>query len=195
MLKNFLAVPAIYNLKTQLFSGGRANVWRYLGELPKLPPHARVLDVGCGTGRHTDIFANRMVGVDLSRAYMAHAKRHHAAKFCTMDAGSLAFADATFDLVYAVGLFHHLPDAQASRAAAEMRRVLRPTGTALIVDAVLPVLTNPIGYALAKLDRGDHLRRCDALGALLAKQGFHLAVRNLPGSYPYERAVFTLNQA
>ncbi len=47
-----------------------------------------------------------------------------------MDAGNMAFPDATFDLVYSVDVFEHLPD--PSRVLDETTRVLRPGGAALI---------------------------------------------------------------
>jgi SAM-dependent methyltransferase len=47
-----------------------------------------------------------------------------------MDAGQMSFADASFDFVYSVDVFEHLPD--PARVLDETMRVLRPGGAAVI---------------------------------------------------------------
>jgi ubiquinone/menaquinone biosynthesis C-methylase UbiE len=46
------------------------------------------------------------------------------------DAEELPFGDATFDVVYTVGVLHHTPD--APKAVDEIHRVLKPDGRAII---------------------------------------------------------------
>ena len=50
-------------------------------------------------------------------------------------AEALPFADASFDLVSCVYLFHELPRRVRERAAAEFARVLRPRGCLVLVDS------------------------------------------------------------
>jgi SAM-dependent methyltransferase len=66
-----------------------------------LAPGARLLDVGCGPGRHAHAFARRgveVVGVDISRRFvdLAAADAPPGATFVRADARRLAF-DAEFD--------------------------------------------------------------------------------------------------
>jgi ubiquinone/menaquinone biosynthesis C-methylase UbiE len=97
--------------------------------------HRQVLDVGCGTGHLARTIAERQAaaqvqGVDLSPAYVDHARRRHHAEprlaFDVGDACALAFPDARFDAVLSLLVLHFVP--QPERAVAEMRRVARPGG-------------------------------------------------------------------
>ena len=99
----------------------------------------RVLDLGCGEGRHaitacleTDI---TMVALDPSLEDLGVAKERFA-EFRQASQGSLhcaggsafnlPFADETFDLVICAEVLEHLPNYQA--ALAEIKRVLKPKG-------------------------------------------------------------------
>lgn len=104
-------------------------------------PLGRLLDIGTGTGRMAEIFAERaehIVALDKSLAMLrvARAKLQNLpaqrVELVQGDFGSLPFAAASFDTV----LFHQvLHFAQAPRAAlAEAARVTSPGGRIAIVD-------------------------------------------------------------
>ena len=56
--------------------------------------------------------------------------------FVVADAGALPFPDASVDLLVSSYAVHHLPDRHAARA--EILRVLKPGGRAIIWDVVSP---------------------------------------------------------
>ena len=132
-----------------LFGGGAAAMRRQA-----LPPlraalrgrqGARLLDIGCGTGRFLrEVKRNHprleIVGLDLSPFYLAAARRELAlwsrVRLVEGAAERLPFADNTFDAVTAVYLFHELPPAVRRAAAAEIRRVLKPCGRLVLVDSL-----------------------------------------------------------
>jgi len=98
----------------------------------------RVLDVGCGTGEHALLAAERgadALGVDVSpRAIeLARAKareRGASVRFEVWDALRLAELGETFDVAVDSGLYHVFPDAETRRAyAAQLARVVRRGGT------------------------------------------------------------------
>ena len=101
-----------------------------------LPRSGHWLDVGCGTGALTQAILARaepaeVTGIDPSDRYIAFAQSRHAdrrAGFRTGDAQALPVADASQDAVVS-GLVLNFVTCPA-RAAAEMKRVLRPGGTA-----------------------------------------------------------------
>lgn len=106
-------------------------------DLAMLAPGQTVLDVGCGDGatlaRLVDDRRLRAVGLDASAARIAAAR--HARpdlEFVAGRAAGLPFADASFDAVLAECVLSTLDDPR--RAVAEMGRILRPGGAALIND-------------------------------------------------------------
>ena len=84
------------------FTRGTAGEVAALVELLDLHPGERVLDVGCGPGRHAAGLAERgldVVGVDLSEAFLTLARAAvPAARFERLDARRLPF-DGEFDAV------------------------------------------------------------------------------------------------
>jgi SAM-dependent methyltransferase len=107
----------------------------------RLSAGMRVLDAGCGTGDDVRAIAEivgaggHVTGVDSSRTMIEEACARGVpsnADFASADAGALPFADGAFDAVRAERLFQHLDRPQP--AGDELRRVLAPGGTALILD-------------------------------------------------------------
>ncbi|MEE2566980.1 class I SAM-dependent methyltransferase [Hyphobacterium marinum] len=108
-----------------------------------LQPGDRVLDLGCGRGRH--VYALywgetpvHVVGADLSESEV-HATANgffelppppespdRSASLTAADAAKLPFTDGSFDAVICSEVLEHVPDPQA--ALAEIVRVTRPGG-------------------------------------------------------------------
>lgn len=94
---------------------------------------ARFLDVGCGPGALTAVAAarlgaDRVAAVDPSPEFVsACGQRCPGADVRRAPAEDLPFADAEFDAAAAQLVFHFVTDPM--RAVAEMRRVVRSTGT------------------------------------------------------------------
>jgi SAM-dependent methyltransferase len=106
------------------------------------PDGARVLEVGCGPGRLSIRLARRfgldVTGLDLDPAMIERARANAERSgtpppaFVVGDVAWMAFPDASFDLVVSTLSMHHWADPRA--ALAEIGRVLRPGGRALIWD-------------------------------------------------------------
>src|SRR5205085_7730767 len=92
-----------------------------------------------------------------------------------MDAGALSWPDVTFDHLLVTGVLHHLSDAEARRILAEMRRVLRSGGRALVMeDTAVGFKLNLLGALVHLADEGSFIRRSDQYAALFTR---HFQVR------------------
>ncbi len=100
-----------------------------------LPPGSKVLDVGCGCGRHLLPLSARYstTGMDISSIALYRArdylkKQDRKADFVTASLTHLPFKGETFDAVICLGVLQHLTEAGRYAAASEIRRVLKCNG-------------------------------------------------------------------
>jgi len=157
-----------------LFAGGREWVCaRARGE---------VLEISIGTGRNLPLYGSdvRLTGIDISSSMLEIARARAAelgrgAELRVGDAQALELHDDSFDTVVCTLALCSIPDARA--AVAEMRRVLRPGGRALLLEHVRSSqpLVQVIQRALESVTvwlEGDHLLREPV--ELLEAEGFEI---------------------
>jgi phosphatidylethanolamine/phosphatidyl-N-methylethanolamine N-methyltransferase len=106
----------------------------------RIPPGARVLEVGIGTGLSLDAYPSHcdVVGIDLSQKMLDHAdskrdpKRHAHIRLQQMDAMKMEFADDAFDFVTAFHVVTVVPN--PPKLVEEMTRVCKPDGQLVIIN-------------------------------------------------------------
>ena len=143
---------ALYDTQVEVLFTGAADVMRRAA-LAEIALELRgrdqrsvaCLDLACGTGRFLrqvlDAFPRlRATGMDLSPAY-AQAARDAVAPFRQAEivegaAEAAPFADASFDIVSCVYLFHELPPRVRPEVAREIARILKPGGLFVFCDAL-----------------------------------------------------------
>lgn len=143
----------VYELGVELLFRGTADVMRrqiippiseFLRQRGQLAQPARLLDVACGTGSALKQVAKAhprlsYFGIDLSPHYARRARHQlrdvEQLAIAVENAEAMPFADASFDVVTCVYLFHELPRNARRRVAREMLRVLRPGGLLVVEDS------------------------------------------------------------
>lgn len=107
----------------------------------QIPPQASVLEVAPGPGFFAVELAKlrpyKIIGLDISETFVEIARANAAQANVRVDfrlgnASRLPFADESFDFLFCRAAFKNFTEPQ--RALAEMYRVLRPSGKALIID-------------------------------------------------------------
>jgi SAM-dependent methyltransferase len=128
---NLAARQAIYEYRRP-----RVRTAPWALDLAPMRGDERVLDVGCGNGLYLAELERRahegdVFGIDLSAGMLAAARARSPGPLLVGDAQALPFGTNTFDRVLAMHMLYHVPD--RALAVAEMARVLRPGGAALVV--------------------------------------------------------------
>jgi ubiquinone/menaquinone biosynthesis C-methylase UbiE len=105
--------------------------------LSRIPSKARLLDLGCGTGRFAIPLAGKLhynvTGADSSEEMLEKAREKDTAGLVTwdlMDAQNLTYPDSSFDIVFMSHLLHHVDDPSA--VICGCRRVLSSDGMIII---------------------------------------------------------------
>ncbi|MEI6511905.1 MAG: class I SAM-dependent methyltransferase [bacterium] len=100
---------------------------------------AAALEYGCGVGSYAFRLSElgaKVVGIDISEEAIAQASAKASglglvADFKVMNAESLDFPDASFDLVCGSGILHHL---DLEKAYSQIARVIKPSGRAVFLE-------------------------------------------------------------
>ncbi len=146
----FGAIASSYDLNNRLHSLGRDQAWRRAAVRDAdVRPGDRVLDVACGTGDLTALFAAtgaaRVVGCDFTPAMLDRARAKLRAlperarakiEYAEGDAMALAFPDRSFDVVSIAFGIRNVAD--PARALAEFARVLAPGGRLVVLEFDTP---------------------------------------------------------
>jgi demethylmenaquinone methyltransferase / 2-methoxy-6-polyprenyl-1,4-benzoquinol methylase len=134
-----------YDLLNHLLSMNIDRYWRSrtVARVAKIlgQPGARVVDVCCGTGDLTVALQSRgpsakVFGSDFSHRMLTAAQRKCQSALLEADALQLPIADASLDLVTIAFGFRNLANYRAGLA--ELKRILKPSGTLAILEFSTP---------------------------------------------------------
>lgn len=128
-----------YGASHDFFTRHKARlIGRLLAARGRDPAAMDLLDVGCGIGNIHALLGPQfrtITGVDVSSASIEQARArfpdHHYESY---GGDRLPLATASVDLAMAICVFHHVPPPHWAGLAAEMLRVLRPGGLALVIE-------------------------------------------------------------
>ncbi len=135
-----------------------------------------VLDLGCGMGAYhpglKGVFA-KLYGADVSvKSIALAAERNPEVAYSTVSGNRLPYPDRMFDIVYSVCVMHHVIPSEWAAFASEIKRVLHPSGLALVFEH------NPYNPATqyivrtCEIDRNAVLIKPRQLRAIFQTAGF-----------------------
>ena len=130
--RNLAARQSIYS-----YQQPRLDLYNGSLDLARLRGDEAVLDIGCGNGRYLATLRSRghrglVCGVDMSEGMLRTAREgFDDGPLLVSDAQSLPFGSDAFDAVLSMHMLYHVPD--RAKAIREIRRVVRPDGTALVL--------------------------------------------------------------
>src|SRR6185369_15900184 len=177
----FARISPRYDLLNHVLSANIDKRWRrrVVKRVQSLmPPNARVLDVGCGTGDLSielfDKTAADVVGIDFCNPMLQLARQKAPQlRFIEGDALQLPFPDASFDMMTVGFVLRNL--SSITGGLAEFKRVLRPGGWLAILE-----FSQPTVPGVRKLVRFYYSSLLPRIGGALS--GSRSAYQYLPDS-------------
>jgi SAM-dependent methyltransferase len=134
-----------------------------------------MLDVGCGVGGLHPLLrgtVGRLAGIDVSHESIAQARAdNREVDYQAFDGKTFPHESASFNLVTAICVLHHVPPAAWGGFMAELRRVVRPGGLVCVIEHnPLNPLTR-LAVMRCEFDRDAHLLGARKTQGLLAAGG------------------------
>ncbi len=123
----------------RLFEGMNQGL-RVLGFRMFIPPRGgAVLDVGCGTGAHLEMYRRygcQLFGLDASEAMigLARTRLGEGAQLRHGDAAQMEYEAKSFDLVICMLALHEMDQGKRTAVISEMKRVVKSDGRILFID-------------------------------------------------------------
>lgn len=191
--------PQIYNFLQRFVHGEYERQGAVIGALD-LPDGARVVELGCGTGLLSKFFKpGTYVGVDFDASRIATARETYPDHtFLVGDTTMMTGAWlAEFDMAMCHGFIHHVDDTGVGRMVDAFREAARQRSkpfSFLAIEPVLPAkaISNPVGYMLAKFDRGEYVRTIPELRTLFGEAITKIEPLRTPVQWPVPGAAVHL---
>jgi SAM-dependent methyltransferase len=153
-------------------------------------PGAPIADLGCGPGHVAAWLAGHgaaAVGIDLSAAMVAVGRRDYpGVEFREGDLLDLPAADGEFGAAVAFYSIIHLEPPELSRAFEEIRRVLRPSGLALVSFHVGTEVRHLTQWWDVEVDVDFRFLEVASVAETMQREGFAVEAQIERGNYPGE---------
>jgi len=153
--------PIIYSIFQNIMGAHRLRI-RFVEEFVMPFSGCAILDIGCGPA---DILAYlpdvNYCGFDISDAYIARAKTRFGQRgkfYCLELTHSDIEKMPKVDIVFALGLLHHLDDESAIAVLQLAFQALKPGGRLLTFDPCFDAGQNIVSRFLVEIDRGQNVR-------------------------------------
>jgi SAM-dependent methyltransferase len=196
MMKSLLDKPELFDAYQAAIGANHAKQ-EFVSSWVRPTSGERVLDIGCGTGAVVPFLPSgvQVTGIDIYPPYIeaAHARYGSMATFLVGDAADPATElPHNFDVAYAFGVFHHLPDDAAQRLVDGAMTHLRPGGRFLSIDPTLVEGQGWLSRFIVTSDRGEFIRTPDELVALFPQHQPRVRVRTDLLRIPFAQVLLSI---
>jgi ubiquinone/menaquinone biosynthesis C-methylase UbiE len=173
-LEHLLRATARAEARHFWFRGFRAFVTPLLQHAAAGRTGARLLDCGCGTGANLDLLApfGCAYGFDLSEIGLRIGHEAGRTRLARATVTAAPFATASFDIVTSFDVLYSLADLQEQTAIAEMYRLLKPGGFAIVNVAAMRALRGDhsvLSREVRRYSRTDLRARMERAGFLIQR--------------------------
>jgi len=161
-IRTILSIPAIYSLFGLLVGGAHSNT-SLVKEYIRPKAGDKLLDIGCGPAGILHYLPKYIeyTGFDASPQYIETAQKrygHRATFICEQVNTTNLKEESHFDIVLAIGVLHHLDDAEALQLFKIAHAALKNGGRLITMDGVFVDNQSQVARWLISKDRGQNVR-------------------------------------
>jgi SAM-dependent methyltransferase len=151
------------------FRGFRAFVTPLLQKAAAGRVRPLILDCGCGTGGNLELLERfgRAYGFDLSEVGLGIGRAEGRRRLARATVTAVPFVTASFDIVTSFDVLYSLDDRHEQGAIAEMMRLLKPGGFAIVSVAAMHALRGDhsiLSHEVRRYNREDLRSRLEGAG-------------------------------
>jgi len=167
------------------FRGFRAFVTPLIRSATAGRSDVRIVDCGCGTGANVDLLHQfgRAYGFDLADTGLRIGREAGRTHLARASVTAAPFPSGAFDLVTSFDVLYSLEDGDERSALAEMFRLLKPGGHAIINVAAMEMLRGDhsvLSHEIRRYDRAGLRARMTAAGFTIVRLTYTNAALSLP---------------
>jgi SAM-dependent methyltransferase len=161
-IRIILANPIIYRLFSSIVGQGPARKV-YVDDYIRPREGNRILDIGCGPADILEYLPENVeyLGFDMSEKYIEAAWKkfgHRGIFKCQLLNPEIIEQMERFDLVIAIGVLHHLDNANAGNLFDLAQKALKSEGRLITIDPVFFEGQPRLEHYLISRDRGEFVR-------------------------------------
>jgi SAM-dependent methyltransferase len=167
------------------FRGFRAFVTPLIVHATAGRSEPRIVDCGCGTGANVDLLGRfgRAFGFDLSDIGPRLGREKGRTRLARASVTAAPFPSGIFDVVTSFDVIYSLDDCAERAALAEMYRLLKPGGHAIVNVAAMEILRGDhsvLSREIRRYDRAGLRARVTAAGFTIVRLTYTNAILSLP---------------
>jgi SAM-dependent methyltransferase len=145
----------------------------------------RILDCGCGTGANVEWLSKfgRAYGFDLEETGLRLGREAGRTRLARASVTAVPFPSGAFDIVTSFDVIYSLEDPDERTALAEMFRLLKPGGYAIVNVAAMEVLRGDhsvLSHEIRRYDRDGLRSRLTAAGFGIVRLTYTNSLLSLP---------------